>query len=249
MRGRLRQAAKLAAQATAALTAGEQQPPAHHPGPAALAALAWVHLERNELREAGSRLTQAHAALSASPDKLVSTVACLAAAIGNLAEGHPRVAAEMAGKARCGWSVPPWLEQRLTSVESRARAAAGDIRAALAVAERASRGSSPEAAVTLAYAWAAAGDHNKARHALAPALTAGGGAPERVRLQAWLVDAQLSYGSGDHARGRRSLESALRLGEREQLRLPLAMERTWLGPVLRATLNWPAPTGNCLGPA
>jgi LuxR family maltose regulon positive regulatory protein len=54
-----------------------------------------------------------------------------------------------------------------------------------------------------------------------------------VRLQAWLVDAQLSYHSGDHTRGRRSLESALRLGEREQLRLPFAMERTWLRPVLR----------------
>ena len=233
LRGRLRQAAKLAAQATAALTAGEQQPPAHHLDPAALVALAWVHTERNEPREAGSRLTQAHAALSASPDKLVSAVACLAAAIGDLAEGHPTVAAEMAAKARCGWSVPPWLEQRLTPVESQARAAAGDIRAALAVAERASRGSSPEAAVTLAYAWAAAGDHNKARHALAPALTAGSGAPGRVRLQAWLADAQLSYGSGDHARGRRSLASALRLGEPEQLRLPFALERTWLGPVLR----------------
>ncbi|HEV8274664.1 MAG TPA: LuxR C-terminal-related transcriptional regulator, partial [Streptosporangiaceae bacterium] len=233
LRGRLRQAAKLAAQATAALTAGEQQPPAHHLDPAALVALAWVHLERNELREAGSRLTQAHAALRASPDKLVSAVACLAAAMGGLAEGHPTVAAEIAGQARCGWSVPPWLEHRLTSVESRARAAAGDIRAALAVAERASRGSSPEAAVTLAHAWAAAGDHNKARHALAPALTAGGRAPERVRLQAWLADAQLSYHSGDHTRGRRSLASALRLGKREQLRLPFAMERTWLRPVLR----------------
>jgi LuxR family maltose regulon positive regulatory protein len=233
LRGRLRQAAKLAGQATAALAADEQRPPAQHLNPAALVALAWAHLKRNELREAGSRLTQAHAALSASPDKLVSAVACLAAAVGDLAEGHPTAAAEMAAKARCGWSVPPWLEHRLTPVESRARAAAGDIRAALAVAEWASRGSSPEVAVTLAHAWVAAGDHNKARHALAPALTADGRAPERVRLQAWLVDAQLSYHSGDHARGRRSLESALRLGEREQLRLPFAMERTWLEPVLR----------------
>jgi LuxR family maltose regulon positive regulatory protein len=232
LRGRLRQAAKLAAQAAAALTADEQQP-AHHLDPAALVALAWVHVERNELREAGSRLTQAHAALSTSPDKLVSAVACLAAALSDLAEGHPTAAAEMAAKARCGWPVPPWLEQRLTPVESRARAAAGDIRAALAVAEPASLGSSPEATVTLAHAWAAAGDHNKARHALAPALTAGGRAPGRVRLQAWLADAQLSYDSGDHARGRRSLASALRLGKREQLRLPFALERTWLRPVLR----------------
>jgi LuxR family maltose regulon positive regulatory protein len=233
LRGRLRQAAKLADQATAALTAGEQQPPAHHLDPAALVALAWVHLERNEPREAGSRLTQAHAALSTSPDKLVSAVACLAAALGDLAAGHPTVAAEMAGKARCGWSVPPWLEQRLTLVESRARAAAGDIQAALAAAGRVGSDTPLEAAVALAHAWAAAGDHNKARHALAPALTAGRAAPERVRLQAWLVDAQLSYHNGDHARGRRSLASALRLGEPEQLRLPFALERTWLRPVLR----------------
>jgi len=248
LRGRLRQAAKLAAQATAALTAGEQQPHAHHLDPAALVALAWVHLERNELREASSRLTQARAALSTSPDKLVSAVACLAAALGDLAAGHPTVAAEMAAKARCGWSVPPWLEHRLTSVESRARAAAGDIRAALAVAERASRGCSPEALVTLAHAWAAAGDHHKARHALAHALTAGREAPERVRLQAWLVDAQLSYHGGDHARGRRSLASALRLGEREQLRLPFALERAWLGPVLRRDPDLARAHRQLLGP-
>jgi LuxR family maltose regulon positive regulatory protein len=178
----------------------------------------------------------------------VSAVACLAAALGDLAEGHPTVAAEMAAKARCGWSVPPWLEHRLTSVESQASAAAGDVRAALAVAERASRGCSPEAAVMLAHAWAAAGDHNKARHALAPALAAGGRAPERVRLQAWLVDAQLSYDSGDQERGRRSLASALRLGRREQLRLPFAMERTWLGPVLRRDPELACAHRQLLGP-
>jgi LuxR family transcriptional regulator, maltose regulon positive regulatory protein len=70
LRGRLRRAANLAAQATAA-TAGSPQPPARHPDPAALAALAWVHLERNELREAGSRLQQADAALGASPDTFI----------------------------------------------------------------------------------------------------------------------------------------------------------------------------------
>jgi LuxR family maltose regulon positive regulatory protein len=68
---------------------------------------------------------------------------------------------------------------------------------------------------------------------LAPVLAAGNGAPERARLQAWLVDARLSYDSGDGPRGRRSLASALRLAEREQLRLPFALERGWVGPVLR----------------
>src|SRR2546430_17693110 len=139
----------------------------------------------------------------------------------------------MAGQARCGWPVPPSLEHRLTLVDSQACAAAGHIRAALAAAERAGRDDSLEAAVTLAHAWVAAGDDNQARHALAPSLAAGSGAPERVRLQARLVDAQLSYNSGDRTRGRRSLASALRLGEREQLRLPFALERTWLRLVLR----------------
>jgi len=54
-----------------------------------------------------------------------------------------------------------------------------------------------------------------------------------VRLNVCLVDARLNYDRGDHARGRRSLASALRLGEREQLRLPFALERSGIGPALR----------------
>ena len=54
-----------------------------------------------------------------------------------------------------------------------------------------------------------------------------------MRLARWLVDAQLSYSSGDHVRGRQALEQALRLGEADQLRLPFAMERSWIRPVLR----------------
>ena len=64
-------------------------------------------------------------------------------------------------------------------------------------------------------------------------LAAGSGAPERVRVQAWLVDAQLGYHHGDRARGRGSLARALRLAEPEQLRLPFVIERDWIGPVLR----------------
>ncbi len=49
-------------------------------------------------------------------------------------------------------------------------------------------------------------------------------------MHAWLVDARLSY---DRARGRRSLATALRLAEPEQLRLPFDVERSSIGPVLR----------------
>jgi len=64
-------------------------------------------------------------------------------------------------------------------------------------------------------------------------LAAHVGAPERVRLQACLADARLSYHRGDCARGRRSLGRALRLAGPERLRLPFALERGWIGPVLR----------------
>ena len=228
LRGRLGRAATLAAQATAARTAGEP-----HPNPAALVALAWVHLERYELREAHSWLKQADAALDANPDKLIRAVARLTAAYRDLAEGRATAAAQIITTARSGWSVPGWLDQRLTLAESRAYAAVGNIQAALAAAGRVGRGTSLEAAVALAYAWAAYGDAENARRVLAPVLATEGVTPDRVRLQAWLVDAQLGYDGGDRARGRSSLTSALRLAEPEQLRLPFVIERGWILPVLR----------------
>jgi LuxR family maltose regulon positive regulatory protein len=222
VRGWLCHAAELAALAAAAVTAGGGLP-ANQPSPAALVALAWVRLERNELREARSLLQLADAALSASPDKLIGAVACLVAARAGLVEGRAEVAAQCVAKARSGWCAPGWLEQELSLVEWRARVAAG---------ERIDCHSSLEAAVMHAQAWAAAGDTSKAARALAPALAAHGRAPERVRLQAWLVDAHLSYNSGDRARGHRSLASALRLAEREQFRLPFVMERGWIRQAL-----------------
>ena len=232
LRGRLRRAAKVAG-GTMTAHAADEHMHAQHACPAALAALAWVHLERGELREARAGLKQLDAALGISPDRLIAAVACLLAACGALAEGRGAAAAQLVARARSGWAVPAWLDQRLNLVESRAWVAAGDTPAALAAAGRAGHDASPETAVALAQAWLAAGDGESARRVLVPALAAHGEAPERVRLQAWLVDAQVSYGSGDSALGRRSLVSALQLAEREQLRLPFVIERGWIGPVLR----------------
>jgi LuxR family maltose regulon positive regulatory protein len=234
MRGWLCRAAELATLAAAAATAGGGYPAVQQSNPAALVALAWVHLERNDLREARSLLQQADAALSASPDRLIAAVACLVAARAGLVEGRAEAAAQCVAKARSGWYVPGWLEQKLSLVEWRACVAAGDMRSALAAVERVDCDSSLEAAVMHAQAWAAAGDTSKAARALAPALAAHGGASERVRLQTWLVDAHLSYNGSDRARGHRSLASALRLAQREQFRLPVVMERGWMTQVLRS---------------
>jgi LuxR family maltose regulon positive regulatory protein len=247
LRGRLGRAAELAGQAM--LAAGEDRPPGWNPNPVPLVALAWAHLQRNELRETRGRLKQADAALGVCPDKLIGTVAYLIAAGGALAEGRAAVAVQIITRARSGRIVPAWLDQQLSQVESRACAAAGDIQAALAAAERAGGDTSPEAAVTLAHAWAAAGDSDNAERVLAPVLAADSGAPNRVRLQAWLADARLAYADGDGARGRRSLVLALRLAEREELRLPFAVERGWLGPVLRRDPELADTHRRLLGPA
>jgi LuxR family maltose regulon positive regulatory protein len=163
---------------------------------------------------------------------MIGTVAQLVAALGSLAQGHAEAGMRIIATARSAWPLPAWLEQRLSLVDSWACAATGDIPAALAAAGRAGRDNSLEAAVTLAQAQVAAGENENARRALAPALEARNGAPGQVRLQAWLVDARLSYHGGDRARGHRSLTAALRLAEREQLRLPFVLERSWIEPVL-----------------
>jgi LuxR family maltose regulon positive regulatory protein len=225
LRGRLSRAVTLAGRAT--LGTGEDQ----CPDAPALVALALVHLQRNELREARGFLKRADTALGICPDKLLSAAAYLIAAGGALAEGRAATAVDIVARARSGGSLPSWLDQQLSIVESRAWTAAGDFCAALAAAERA--GSSPAAVVALAQARAAEGNRDDIPCLLAPLLAADSQLPNPARLQALLLDARLSYAADDAAHGRRSLESALRIAEREQLGLPLAMERGWLGPVLR----------------
>ncbi len=114
LRGRPERAADLASQATEALTVTTHEPQALHMGGAALLALALAHLECDELRQAGAALKQVNAALSASPDALLSSVACLVAARAYLAAGHTATATQYLAKARSGWCVPGWLDERLS---------------------------------------------------------------------------------------------------------------------------------------
>jgi hypothetical protein len=80
LRGRLCRSVDLAARAAAAAAASGPHPPVTRSNPAAAVAMALVHLERHQLREAHGLLKQADAALAASPDKLVGAMAWLIAA-------------------------------------------------------------------------------------------------------------------------------------------------------------------------
>ena len=228
MRGRLNRAAELAAEAAGAPREPGQARAAC--GPAELA-LALVHLERNERHDARDRLKRADAALRARPERLVGATACLVVARYRLAEGRAKAALEMILRARHGWSPPGWLDRQLTLVESRARAATGDVWSAVSLAERADPGACLDATVALAHAWLDADDHQAAGQALENGPDDNGEGQGQV--DRWLADARLGYDGGDQERGRRSLQRALGLAEPERLRLPFVMQAAWIRPVLR----------------
>jgi LuxR family transcriptional regulator, maltose regulon positive regulatory protein len=232
LRGRLSHAAELAADATGRPDQDEcMDRPGAPASQAAEVALASVHLERNEISRARRWLKRALDALRTRPDKLIGAAAHLVAARHSLAEDHGRAALEIIDHARRGWRPPAWIEHQLTVLQSQACVATADIRSAIDLAGQADPGASLDAAAALAHALLGE-DLAAARNALAGAPPGEQGS-DRVLLAACLLDARLSYESGDRARGHRSLERALRLGEREQFRLQFAMERGWLRPVLR----------------
>jgi LuxR family transcriptional regulator, maltose regulon positive regulatory protein len=230
LHGRLGHAAELAAEALGRPD-DEADRLAGPISPAAEVALAAVYLERNELSRGRRWEKRAAEALRDRPDKLLEAVACLVAARRSLAEGRARAALDYTDRARRDWPPPAWLAHQLTLVDAWASTAAGDFPPAIAAARRAGPESSLDAAAGLARALLAAGNRQGAARALADGPP--GDTSESARLAAWLADAQLGYLTGDRARGRRSLEHALRLATPEQIRLPFALERAWLRPVLR----------------
>lgn len=226
LRGRLGRAAELAVP-----PAADRDHPARadeNPSCAATVAMAYVHVERNELPEARRCLRRADESLQLCPDKLIGAVACLVAARGFLAQRRAGPVTALTGRARQGWSPAPWLEQRLLLTESQAHLAQGDIAAAVEAARQAGAGSSLEAAAALARAWLAGGNIQAARRALAGAAVDADRVPDHVRLQAELADAQLAHEIGDRQSAERSLDRALRLAESEQVRLPFLMEGSWI---------------------
>ena len=200
---------------------------------AAEVALAFIHLERNELREARNVLRRANAALRARPDRLAAAAACFVAARCRLAEGHVGAASELAARARLGWSPPGWLDHRLALLESRIFAAAGDIQSAVAAAEQAGPTVSPDAAAVLAHARLDTGDLLAADSALDNGPGVSGGMSSASRVEWRLAEARLAFSNDDGQLGRQSLMKAIKLGEQEGLRLSFALEGAWMRPVLR----------------
>ncbi|MFN2495554.1 MAG: LuxR C-terminal-related transcriptional regulator [Pseudonocardiaceae bacterium] len=195
---------------------------------------AWIALERYQLVDARRELGQAgHAELERS-QPLMAAVRGLVSALIDVADGQHDRALDTLRRIGTTSSMPAWLAGRLLLAEAEAAAAAGAPVAAWQAAIHAAGGHPADGAVALARIQLCTGQPTEALGTLHPALTDAVTIRSDVRVEAWLLDAQASYVTGNPTRGRRSLDRALRLGDREQVRLPFAARSAWLRSVLRS---------------
>ncbi|RFS83776.1 LuxR family transcriptional regulator [Actinomadura spongiicola] len=207
-------------------------------------ACAWVALEDVRLDEARDELDKARVANAESPDALLAALHDLLTARLDVAAGHPDRALTVLGAIGGDAAGTPWFRRRMRLVEAEAHLA-GDAPVEAMRAARAVGGA--EGAVTLARVHLHERLPDAASRTVRPVLREPS-APAAVRVEAWLLDAYLAYREEDTSRGRRSLERALRLGERERIGLPFARARNWLLPALRQDPELVRPHRRFLGP-
>jgi LuxR family maltose regulon positive regulatory protein len=228
LRGRLRQAARLAA--TAADLPDASFPPGLC-GCAATVALACVHLERNELGEARQELKRANSAMRVHPDAMAGAVAALLAARVLLAEGRAKAALDALDRLSRRRPEACWLERNRLLAEAEAWTAAGNHVAAVDAARHAGAGTALDASAAAAQALLAGGDVQAARQLLAGWPETFAEAPDHLLIEGWLAEARLARESGDQPAAARALGQALRVAAAEQVRRPFAVHREWIEPI------------------
>ncbi|WP_113698883.1 LuxR C-terminal-related transcriptional regulator [Nonomuraea lactucae] len=194
---------------------------------------AWVALEGYRFDKVRLELDRAARALHECPDVVMSALRGLVAARARVAEGDAGEALRILDDAREHAAGMPWLDRRMRLVAAEAYSAGDVPLAAIEVAHQAGGTGSTDSALALARGELGRGEVETASRMLRSALTESTAVPVDVRVEAWLLDAFLAYRMDDRSRGRRSLDRALRLGEREHVRLPFTMASRWLRPLLR----------------
>jgi LuxR family transcriptional regulator, maltose regulon positive regulatory protein len=230
LRGRLGRAADLTSEA---MHMPEPSGSAGLPATAMHVARAWLDLEQCAIGEARIELGKARRARRDFPDACLSALSSILAARIEIAGGSPARALELLKTARTAAGSVPWLHRTMWLVEADAHIAAGSGHAAQEAAELAGGIAAADSTIALVRAQMCDGDFTEAARMLRPSLLESAAVPTGVRVQALLLDAQLSQSSGDGSRARRSLDRALRLAEKDRIRLPFAASKSWLGPMLR----------------
>ncbi|MFG1813646.1 LuxR C-terminal-related transcriptional regulator [Kribbella sp. NPDC049174] len=214
--GHLRQAAEIAAQATALAHSD-----AHLGEPlAAIVAQAWVRTDQGDLTAAQDLVHRAGEAEPTYDARVLETSMALVRARLLRAEGDADLAGAELRAARNSYGADgdDWLGQTLIVDEAKILVAEHQPHLAVSEIERSGGRHQVESILVLQRAATETGHRGPAL----PTLTSNRAVPLDTQVDGWLVQAAESIRTGDTGRTRVCLERALRLAAPEQLRRPFA---------------------------
>lgn len=217
LRGQLTRAESLATRAVD-IADSVALPPAVRPSPARVA-LAWVCVERYDLRAGLEHLRLVDEAEPVHGDPVTGTLLALARARLQVARGDLSGALASVEGALVDTSDPnSWLADTLRIEAGHLRVTNGEPAVALLEVEGVWDHDRAEVALVVAQARLAQGDVQAAGEALSQVLV--GGAASMTQISGWLVEVSRQLLAGSPRRARSALERSLRLASRESLRRP-----------------------------
>jgi len=196
----------------------------------ALLAKAWVALQHADFAEAQRRLDAFVALSGPHQEAWLKTSGLLVEAQLLTATGQPDAATRLLAGVSEGALAPQtgWLTDLVTITRAEALLASGEPQRALAAVTPVPGWAVVEASVVAAAARLRIGDARGAQAVLAAVVADLERAPLARQIQAWLLEARLAAGRGDHDRARLMVDRAVRSASAEQIRLPLIRDWRWL---------------------
>lgn len=196
----------------------------------ALLAKAWVALQHAEFAETQRWLDDFAASSGPHQEAWLETSELLVEAQLLIATGQPDAATRLLAGISEGVLAPQpgWLADLVTITRAEALLASGEPQRALGAVTPVPAGAVVEASVVAAAARLRIRDARGAQAVLNAVVADLERAPLARQIQAWMLEARLAAGRGEHERARSVVDRALRSASAEQIRLPLIRDWRWL---------------------
>ena len=196
----------------------------------ALLAKAWVALQHAEFAETQRRLDEFVALSGPHQEAWLETSGLLVEAQLLMATGLPDAATRLLAGVCEGTLAPQtgWLADLVTITRAEALLASGEPQRALGAVTPVPAGAVVEASVVAAAARFRIRDARGAQAVLNTVVADLERAPLARQIEAWLLEARLAAGRGNHERARLIVDRAVRSASAEQIRLPLIRDWRWL---------------------
>ena len=192
-------------------------------------ATAWTHLERGEVEQARQRLDHALQTCADNHEPLLGAAQTLTQARLALITDESETALRLLSRGRIdSQRAAGWFADRLLIATAEAWLAAGDPQQAIATLTPEPELAAAEARLILARSLLRTGDLPAAEMMVARIPSDPVVSTLAAQVRRWLLVAQLAAEQGNFQRAELSLDRALRVATREQLRMTVAMAGGWL---------------------